>query len=516
MRLTNLKKILLTQAWLALLIPAIANGQETKPQPTPTQPSAGGAQATESRFRLIRAVSGSRIIEDGGRHTVDDPRTVFYLPADKQVAVYFTWEGPAGPHHFEGTWKNPSGKIVLVSDFDYKSEQPRFGGYFIMLLDEKTPTGIWALEARIDGETAGTHNFQVAAATRPDNPIPVSRVLQPSDIYRRASAASVFIENINQLGERRSVGSGFFIGPDRLLTAFQVIDGASKVRIVTPAGQRLEAQEVVAWNRRQDWAILKVATDNAAALQSAASDSWTIGDRCYVLDVPAEGNRILIESSLIGKQTMSGAGDRLNVAENLSRRTLGSPLLNDQGEVIGLIGGNLIPAEAFLEDQTIAARGLGSASRGTLAVPISLISPPSASNQPTTIDDLARSGQFTPPLMGNEDVLNGTLSRNLNRKIDPPQPIEERSEFSRQDGRAILLVTWLPKQKRKGTPTLRLYDLDNRLVNESSGKKISVSPQKLSYTSWELNLMNLSPGIYRIDILLNTDTVWRTFFRIAE
>lgn len=515
MKLTKMKKSLLTEALLVLLIHVIAIGQEPKPQVTTPQPLAAGAQATDSRFHLIRAVSGSQIIEDAGRHTVDDPRTVFYLPTDKQVAVYFTWEGPAGPLHFEGVWKNPSGKVVLVSDFDYKSEQPRFGGYFIMLLDEKTATGIWTLEARIDGEMAGTHNFQVVTATRPDNPVPTSRVLSPSEIYKRASAASVFIENINQGGERRSIGSGFLIGPDRLLTAFQVIDGASRIRIVNPTGQRVEAQEVLAWNRRQDWAILKVSADNTNTLQAAATDS-SIGDRCYVLDVPAEGNRILIETSLIGKQTVAGAGDRLNVSENLSRSTLGSPLLNDKGEVIGLIGGSLIPKEAFLEDQAFAARSLGVASRGTLAVPMSLISQLNSSNQSTTIDDLAKSGRFTPPLLGNEDVLNGTLSRNLNRKTDPPQPIEERAEFSRQDGRAILLVTWLPKQKRKGVPALRLYDLDNRLASESSGKKISVNPQKLSYTSWELNLANLSTGIYRIDILLNTDTVWRTFFRIAE
>src|SRR5690348_9366775 len=104
MKLTNMKMALLTQALLALLIHAIANGQEPKPQPTPPQPLAAGAQAVESRFRLIHAVSGARINEDGGRRTVDDPRTVFYLPADKQVAVYFTWEGPAGLHHFEGVW----------------------------------------------------------------------------------------------------------------------------------------------------------------------------------------------------------------------------------------------------------------------------------------------------------------------------------------------------------------------------------------------------------------------------
>jgi hypothetical protein len=341
-------------------------------------------------------------------------------------------------------------------------------------------------------------------------------MLTPAEIYKRAAAASVFIENLNQLGERRSLGSGFFVGPDRLATAFQVVDGASTVRIVMPDGRRVEGSEVIGWNRRQDWIILRIEAGQLPNMQQPAAEPWAIGDRVYVLDVPAEGNRILIETSVIGKQSPTGSGDRISIGDNLDRRAAGSPLLNEYGEVIGLIGGNLIPGSAFVEDMAFSARSLAGASRGTLAVPLKLIGGATNSSE-TTIENLAHTGQFMPPLAGNDNVLSGTLSRNVNRKIDPPQAIDERSEFSRQDTRAMLLITWLPREKRKGIPTLRMYDLDNRLLSESPGKKkISVSPQKLSYTGWEVPLMNLPSGIYRLDVALNTDTVWRTFFRVVD
>lgn len=501
--------LLLLLSWLPL-----ANAQDQKPQPPAGQPLSGGGQAAESRFRLVRSVSGSKVVDNGGRYTVDDPRSVFYVPGDKEIDVYFTWEGPPGLHHFEGVWKKPDGKVTMISDFEYKADQPRFGGYFRMLLGDTPATGVWALEARIDGESAGTHNFQIIAATRPDTPTPTRQVLIPAELYKRTAAASVFIENLNQLGERRSLSSGFLLGPDRLITAFQAVDGASKVRIVTPDGRRVEANEVVAWNRRQDWIILRIDAGQIPALQPAAAGSWAVGDRVYVLDVPAEGNRVLIETSIIGKQTISGAGDRISVGENLSRRSLGAPLLNEYGEVIGVIGGNLIPGAAFVEDLAFSARSLAGTTRGTLAVPLNLIDQAST---PTTIASLASAGQFMPPLIGSDNVLSGTLSRNLNRKTDPPQPIEERSEFSRQDARAMLLVTWLPREKRKGIPNLRLFDLDNGLLSESPGKKkISVSPQKLSYSGWEIPLKNLAAGIYRLDVTLNSDTVWRTFFRVID
>ncbi len=410
------------------------------PQPRPNVPAplSGGGQAAESAFRLIRSTSGSRVIQEGGRYAVADPRTVFYSPADKQVFVY-----------------------------------------------PETPTA------------------------------PLRRVMSPSDIYKRAAAASVSVENISAKGERRSLASGFFIGPERIVTSFQAIDGANKVRIVMPDGAHFEAQDVLIWNRRQDWIILRAPANNVGTLASTAELS-TVGDRVFVLDVPAEGNRVLIETSLIGKQTIADAGDRVTIGDNLSRRALGSPLLNEYGEVIGIIGGNLISTTAFVEDQVFAARSLTGPSRGTLVVPIGLVNS-STGNSPTTIDELARSGQFTPPLAGNEDVLSGTLSREVNRKVDPPQPIQERSEFSRQDAKAMLLITWLPKQKRKGMPSLRLYDLDNHLLSESQGKKkISVSAQRLSYSAWEVGLANFKPGVYRIDVALNQDTVWRTFFRIVD
>ncbi|MGH9882889.1 MAG: hypothetical protein ACRD6N_15735 [Pyrinomonadaceae bacterium] len=279
----------------------------------------------------------------------------------------------------------------------------------------------------------------------------------------------------------------------------------------------VDANEVVAWNRRQDWAILRVALANVTVLERAGVDSGTIGDRTYVLDAPAEGNRVVIETSLIGKQSQGAAGERLNIGNTLNRRAIGSPVFNEYGEVIGLVGGNLLPGAAFIEDAAFGARSnaLGMQSRGTLAVPIGLVNESTANA--STIADLASSGQFMPALVSTQAVLHGTLSRTVNRKIDPPQAIDERIEFSRGDSKGTLLITWLPAEKRKGKPSLRLYDLDNRLISENeSKKKITVTPQKLSYSSWDLNFPTLPAGIYRLDVSLAGDIVWRTFFRMVE
>lgn len=220
LKLMNAKLGLIVAVSFVLLSHAPASGQEPKPSPSASQTTGGGGRAAEPSFRVVRSVSGTKVLEQGGRYAVEDPRTVFYAPADKQIIVYFTWEGPAGAHHFEGLWKNPTGKIAMTSDFDYQPDQPRFGGYFKMLLGDAPATGVWTLEARIDGESAGTHSFQITMAPRPDDLPSTSarRFLNPTEIYNRAAAASVLIENFNQRTARRNVGSGFFIGPGRLLT----------------------------------------------------------------------------------------------------------------------------------------------------------------------------------------------------------------------------------------------------------------------------------------------------------
>jgi hypothetical protein len=175
------------------------------------------------------------------------------------------------------------------------------------------------------------------------------------------------------------------------------------------------------------------------------------------------------------------------------------------------------PTPAFLEDLAFGARSnsLGMTSRGTLAVPITLVN--DATTAATTIDGLLRDGQFMPALVSTQSVLSGVLARTVNKKSDPPQPIDEKIEFSHASPQGVLFLTWLPREKRKGYPSLRVYDLDNKLVGEMlNKKKITVVPNKISYSLWELNLATLPPGIYRIDVLLDGDFVYRTFFRMVE
>jgi len=92
---------------------------------------------------------------------MSDPRTTFFVPDDRQVIVYFEWEAPRGTHHCEGTLRGPNGQLSVMSSFDYPAMQTRFGGFWTVPLLENTTAGVWIFDSRVDGESAGTLNFEI-------------------------------------------------------------------------------------------------------------------------------------------------------------------------------------------------------------------------------------------------------------------------------------------------------------------------------------------------------------------
>ncbi len=146
-------------------------------QPTISQHE--GASQVQSKLRLACSISGSKGHEQGGRFVIDDARTVFKVPDDRQVLVYCEWEGSVGApgivgqHEFEGLWKNPADKVVAVSDFRLEVRANRCAGFFTLLLSETTETGLWTLEARVDGGITGQHKFlDISFASFPFLPSP--------------------------------------------------------------------------------------------------------------------------------------------------------------------------------------------------------------------------------------------------------------------------------------------------------------------------------------------------------
>lgn len=508
---------------LPLELPSVpAQGQNAQVGQQPGQGS-GGVLPSELRFRIVRAISGSKGSEKGGQFIIEDPRTIFYIPDDHQVVVYFEWEGSVGNHKLQGTWKNPEGKIMVVSDFDYEAKQRRFAGYWTLLLSENLPTGIWTFEAHVDGELAGVHNFQVVVGKQPVPSGPVRRLLTPAEIYQRGLAATVSIECLDANGQRLGLGSGFFVGEREVVTGFEVIDSATSLRVNYSDGRTAGVDGLVAWNRLEDWAVLRAQSNGPSRLERAPSGSWSVGDRTYSLDIPQEGSRTIVDGNLTGDRTFPVFGPRLNLSFALQPQASGSPLLNDYGEVIGLVvSRSLLPGsrslDVFRQGFPMNLYHEKSPTRGqsALAVPVSRLASDWVGIPTTPLSELTRSGEFTPPLVVFRDILRGTLTRRLDKANFMSLPADELFEYSKRDGTVTLFIQWDPKGKVKSTTYIRLYDFRNRLLATTKPLKISLSPGRSMTTTWYIPTTELPAGLYRVDVIIDPNPVWRSFFRVTD
>jgi hypothetical protein len=510
-----------------VVLPALATALFAQnPQPSqssekattpPSVVQSGGVPAGQAKFRVIRSVSGSDGAQQNGSYVIRDPRTVFYIPQDHQVIVYFEWEGPPGLHHFEATWKGPGGKTTSISEFDYEAKQRRFGGYWNMALTDTTPTGLWTLQASVDGELTGAHTFQVIAGPGVVTAEPVRAPLTHAALYEKALISTVSIENRNTQGQMLNVGSGFFIGKGLVLTAFQVIEGASMLRLDLPGGKTVETKTVAAFNRRQDWAILQIPEVDAPAVTVAKPDSWVVGDQCFFLDATEQGSRIIVSTTIVGKANFGGAGGRINLAHEPSNIGQGTALLDQYGDAIGVTGGTLVPGASSLESVRsgvpVKLLMAGAVSESAMATPLSEISLPGPAVKSSTLEELAHTGQFVPPVVHRDDIMYGTMASEVRREKDGVlHAIHEKYEFARSDKTAALLLHIAPKKKEKGSAIVSIYSLDNKVVGQLPPAKFAVQFGNLLYLSQSFSIGNLPPGIYRLDVAMDGDPVWRTFF----
>ncbi|OFV86543.1 MAG: hypothetical protein A2V74_12790 [Acidobacteria bacterium RBG_16_70_10] len=478
---------------------------------TLTLAETGYALQAAGRFHLVRSTSGSRGTQVGERFVIEDPRGVFYAGQDRQVLVLFEWQGPAGRHRCEGTWKDPSGRAVFTSESELISRGPRFGVYWGLSLPDVVAVGTWVLEARVDGEPAGAHAFQIVAGQRADTAPLARRTLDVAELYQRGLAATLTIEALDSSGAPIGVGSGLFVAPGLVLTTFGAINAARAVRLRTGEGRRFETSEVASWNRHDDWAVLRTPAAEGQPIQRAATE-MVVGDRCYFLEAQSDGSRVIVETTVVGR---SAAGD-LVLNDPANDTTHGSPVLNEHGEAAATIAGHRLLGATLLDIHALgdAAPGAGALWSSSRARPLG--PPPVPSTASRTLQDLENAGEFVRPLARIPHFVQGVLGTGVEKEGPVPVAAGQRSRFSRGDGVCVVFVTWTPARKEDASVAFEVFNEENRHLGGSEPRRVKLRPSQSFVHSWSIDLARLKPGIYRVDVVLGTDPVWRTFFRVTD
>jgi hypothetical protein len=462
------------------------------------------APVAQAPVHVLKIAAGPTGMETNSTFTLTEERTVFSRSDDREVVVFFQWDGVAGAHKLVAQWRSPDGGLTSSSAIDYVAKDRRFGAYWRLTLSPSMPLGTWSVEATVDGQPGGRLTFdirdeKVAAAI-------IKRPLTQADLYERLDRVFVVIQRSTAAGRQLDAAGGFTTGSTRIYTALVSIDGADRLFAVSANGSRRELTSVVSWHRRQDWAILDGGTPHETPLPLAAGEATKIGDRIFSIEGGSAG-RALSEGSITGQSEIAGAGRRLLATFLNGLGTPGAPVLNEFGELVGLVGGANIPGATRLLD-LLRFRG---AMKGTPIVPMTQVRPRGDATG-ESISALQQRGELIAPLSGEQHVVSGGFAKQINRG-PTVAPGDQRDEFSSQDKTFVTWINWNPQERVRGQGTLRVFDADNRVITESKPAKVDLRKGQLTLSSWQIPVP-AAAGHYRVDAMIDGKPIWRGFVRI--
>ena len=177
--------------------------------------------------------------------------------------------------------------------------------------------------------------------SEPQTPSPrrtVAQLQTAEQIAETALASTVLIVVENADGEVVSRGSGFVVGEEMIATNLHVVEDIF-AGYVKPVGtdRRHRITGIIAMDTNQDLAVLSVVSIDAPPLRLAYHRKVSVGERVYVA-----GNPIGFLEGTFSDGLVSGIRDLgvdrqlLQISAPISEGNSGGPVLNRQGEVIGI------------------------------------------------------------------------------------------------------------------------------------------------------------------------------------
>ena len=159
--------------------------------------------------------------------------------------------------------------------------------------------------------------------------------LTTEQLAEKALAATVYLEMHDSTGPTLSFGSGFFVKPNQIATNFHVIAGTRQgTAKLVDKDATYNIEDIVATDKDNDLAILNVTAHGVTPLLLGDSDTVKIGAKVYVAGNP-KGLEGTFSDGLISRRE-NYPKKRLQMTAPISPGSSGGPVLNSNGEVIGI------------------------------------------------------------------------------------------------------------------------------------------------------------------------------------
>jgi hypothetical protein len=299
--------------------------------------------AEEPSIQMIRSQSGPSGTVIRSRFVLDAIRNRFVYPEDKSLMVYFECKAPKGKYAQNVYWKDPQGRTVVISpEIKMEIQGGELNSYWAFLLDNVKLSGIWSAELRINGQSVGSHLFELVVPEPPAAPVVTPPPDPPSmnELYQKLSKSLAWINKLDRVGRRVGRLTGFVVGQDSVLTAFQAINSAMSLEVEFENGTKTTTDEIIAYSQSQDWILLKVNTQDIPAIEIGSPRSIVIGEQLIVFSVAGGYSRTIGAVDISGRGKAPGFEERIQFnPSQLPLSAVGGPLLDFYGKAVGVLGG---------------------------------------------------------------------------------------------------------------------------------------------------------------------------------
>lgn len=155
--------------------------------------------------------------------------------------------------------------------------------------------------------------------------------LSPSQIAARALPAVVAVKSDH------GFGTGFVVRKDGLVaTNFHVVAGARALSVVVPDRGEHPVVEMLVLDREMDLAVLKIEEDDLPVLSIGDSKGVHSGDAIVAIGHPL-GFDHTVSNGLVSAVRAEGPLTVFQISAPIAPGSSGGPLLNERGEVIGVV-----------------------------------------------------------------------------------------------------------------------------------------------------------------------------------
>lgn len=155
------------------------------------------------------------------------------------------------------------------------------------------------------------------------------------------------IKSVVSVGADNSLGSGFFVLDGYVITNDHVVNGASKIRVLT-YDRKIYGATLIAHDSVRDLALLKVDA-NYGHLPLANSDELQVGKKVIAIGNPLGLSFSVTEGiiSALNREGSNGLRTYIQTDVSLNPGNSGGPLIDSTGEVIGVNNFKIGEAESL-------------------------------------------------------------------------------------------------------------------------------------------------------------------------